>query len=57
MKMYRRDDKGRIVKKDDHGPDALRYGIMTGPDVMKIKPAKFSLEKWMSPSGSGGWVG
>lgn len=28
MKLYRRDEKGRIVKKNDHACDALRYGVM-----------------------------
>jgi phage terminase large subunit-like protein len=28
FRLYRRDDKGRIVKKDDHLMDAGRYGIM-----------------------------
>lgn len=30
FRLYHRDDKGRIVKKHDHGLDATRYGIMTG---------------------------
>lgn len=29
-RKYRRDDKGRIVKKDDHLMDALRYAIVSG---------------------------
>lgn len=58
MKMYRRDDKGRIHKKDDHGPDALRYGVMTGPLIMRTKPAKLSVDNWLRPElGAGGWAG
>lgn len=30
MKLYRRDDKGKIVKVNDHACDSLRYGIMSG---------------------------
>lgn len=30
-RKYRRDDHGKIVKKDDHLMDALRYGIVSGP--------------------------
>ncbi len=29
---YRRDDKGRVVKLDDHLMDALRYDVMSGVD-------------------------
>lgn len=29
LESYKRDDKGRIVKKDDHAPDAIRYALMT----------------------------
>jgi hypothetical protein len=57
MKMYRRDEKGRIVKKNDHGPDALRYCVMTGPDIMRSKPASISLENWLRPALPGGWMG
>jgi len=28
MKKYHRDDKGKIVKKDDHGPDCLMAGLL-----------------------------
>ena len=58
LKMYRRDEKGRIVKKHDHGCDALRYGCMTGPAIMRTAPAKLALDSWLSPSTPGGaWAG
>ena len=37
-RVYRRDEKGHIIKKNDHGLDALRYLIMTGLDLMQTKP-------------------
>lgn len=37
-RLYRRDDKGRIVKKDDHLMDATRYLVMSGLDLARIKP-------------------
>lgn len=37
-KKYRRDEKGRIVKKDDHLMDALRYAVMTGLKLAKPLP-------------------
>jgi len=38
IRLYRRDEKGRIVKENDHALDALRYLIMSGLDRAKTKP-------------------
>jgi hypothetical protein len=38
LRLYRRDEKGRIVKKDDHLVDALRYCVRSGRERMKTKP-------------------
>lgn len=37
-RIYRRDDKGHIVKQNDHLMDATRYLIKTGLDMARIKP-------------------
>lgn len=37
-RIYRRDDKGRIVKKNDDLMDATRYLVMSGEDVMDVAP-------------------
>lgn len=37
-RMYRRDDKGKIVKKNDDELDAVRYLIMSGVDVALPEP-------------------
>lgn len=37
-RVYRRDENGKIVKKNDHALDALRYFMMTGLDVMTCQP-------------------
>jgi phage terminase large subunit-like protein len=37
-RLYRRDDKGRIVKSNDHLMDAVRYGITSGLSVATVKP-------------------
>lgn len=37
-RLYRRDERGMIVKKNDHLMDALRYLIMTGLSRAKVKP-------------------
>lgn len=38
-RLYRRDDKGRIVKANDHLMDDLRYGIVSGLQHAITKPA------------------
>lgn len=38
-RIYRRDDKGRVVKKSDHLMDSVRYLCMSGLDIAKVKPA------------------
>lgn len=43
-RVYRRDDKGRIVKVNDHLQDACRYGIMSGLDIACTKPAPKSFQ-------------
>lgn len=36
-RLYRRDEKGRVVKEFDHLMDATRYLIMTGLQLMKVE--------------------
>lgn len=38
-RLYRRDDKGRVVKDNDHALDALRYLIMSGIDLASLPTA------------------
>lgn len=40
FRLYRRDEKGRIVKESDHLMDALRYLVMSGIPRMKTKEKK-----------------
>lgn len=37
-RVYRRDDKGRVVKERDHLMDALRYLVMSGVPLARTKP-------------------
>lgn len=37
--LYRRDDKGEIIKRNDHLMDATRYNVMSGRSVAKVPPA------------------
>ena len=41
-RMYRRDDKGKIVKDNDHLMDAVRYGVMSGLSVATTAPAPYT---------------
>jgi hypothetical protein len=39
IRLYRRDEKGEIVKKNDHLMDATRYNVMSGRAVAVVPPA------------------
>lgn len=45
-RIYRRDDKGQVVKKNDHLMDALRYFVMTGMGLARIKPNITPGKRW-----------
>lgn len=38
-RLYRRDDKGRVVKENDHALDGLRYLVMSGRDIASYPPS------------------
>jgi hypothetical protein len=38
FRLYRRDEKGRVVKKDDHLMDAMRYEAVSGIAVGRLAP-------------------
>lgn len=46
-RLYRRDEKGRIVKENDHIMDSIRYGVKSGIPIAKTnvesKPASMAL--------------
>lgn len=37
-RLYRRDERGQVVKKNDHLMDALRYLVMSGIERAEIQP-------------------
>ncbi len=60
FRLYRRDEKGHIVKSNDHIMDATRYLIMSGLDRAKTKPVDKPQEVYEYSSGGssgGGWMG
>jgi phage terminase large subunit-like protein len=62
-RMYQRDEKGNIVKKDDHLMDATRYFVLSGRDRMSTGTVKSvqEEEEWYSRLGNmpgpGAWMG
>lgn len=38
FRVYRRDDKGKVVKENDHLMDATRYLVMSGIDIAVLQP-------------------
>jgi phage terminase large subunit-like protein len=61
FRLYRRDEKGRIVKANDHLMDATRYLIVSGTDKAKTKPTnvkkELSEEEYYSSGGANSWMG
>lgn len=54
FRLYRRDEKGHVIKKDDHLMDATRYWCMTGRDIAIVEPVQMKIgrgsldgESWM----------
>ena len=55
QKLYRRDEKGHIVKKDDHLMDATRYLVMSGGDVAQAVPVTKPPRERVGGA-KGGWM-
>lgn len=57
FRLYRRDDKGKVVKQNDHLMDATRYLIMSGLDRAKTKPVNKPKVSDYGHGGAGSWMG
>jgi phage terminase large subunit-like protein len=59
FRLYRRDEKGHIVKVNDHLMDTTRYGVMSGIEIAITKPAekKVQVNQRLSGSEGLGWMG
>lgn len=54
-RLYRRDDKGKIVKSNDHLMDATRYAVVSGISHAVTKPVK--RDRYSSDGGNrGSWM-
>ena len=56
-RIYRRDEKGLVVKKDDHLMDALRYGVRTGLSHGRYKDVEDSGPVPRNRLSGSGWMG
>lgn len=57
-RLYRRDEKGAVVKSNDHIMDATRYLVMSGIERAKVKQVEKSQVQQEYYNGStGGWMG
>jgi len=60
FRLYRRDEKGRIVKERDHLMDCTRYRHMSGREIAIAKPKPKDPNAWAPTDGtfgdSGGWM-
>lgn len=50
FRKYHRDEKGKVVKANDHLMDATRYLVVSGRDYLKLKPRPSSLT--LAPAGN-----
>jgi phage terminase large subunit-like protein len=60
LRLYRRDERGKVVKENDHAMDGLRYFVMTGIDIARapapLEP-KPEYQYLNSLEGDGSWMG
>ena len=56
-RLYRRNEKGEVVKQNDHLMDALRYNVMTGVGNGKVEPAGPNGMPWFHYSPPSVWAG
>lgn len=54
FRLYRRDEKGNVVKENDHLMDATRYLVVSGLQVATTEPVKRNVDRRYS---AGGWMG
>jgi len=55
LRMYARDDNGKVKKGNDHLMDAMRYGVETALPIARVKPS--TLNKLQIRShGTGTWM-
>lgn len=59
LRLYRRDENGKVVKENDHAMDALRYWVMTGIGIARV-PAPLEAkpeDNFTNYGDTGSWMG
>lgn len=58
-RLYRRDEKGQVVKANDHLMDATRYFVVSGVDRSKTRPDEKPKHEFQNESSGspGNWMG
>lgn len=56
-RLYRRDEKGQIIKEFDHLMDATRYNVVSGLALAVVKPAVTNYSDNNVDAAAGGWMG
>ena len=57
MRLYARDEKGKVIKKDDHLMDAMRYLVVSGLEIAKPLKVDTAPKKPQNGGTSGSWMG
>ena len=57
FRLYRRDEKGRIVKQNDHLMDATRYLVVSGLDRACVQTPQVDPDEFATRRETGGWMG
>jgi hypothetical protein len=56
IRIYRRSEKGQIVKERDHLVDCMRYGVMSGIDWLKRVPVPRERQRRVAAIGPHRWM-
>lgn len=56
LRMYSRDDNGRVEKGNDHLMDAMRYGIVTGLPIARVKNSTINKLRIPINQSGGSWM-
>jgi hypothetical protein len=57
FRKYHRDEKGRVVKADDHLLDATRYAVVSGIPIARQPPAAPEATNYSHHQHPNGWMG
>jgi phage terminase large subunit-like protein len=56
LRMYSRDDNGKVKKGNDHLMDAMRYGIVTGLPLARVKSSAINKYRIPNQTSNGSWM-